>query len=134
MIPYDGHSKHTVTLKRKPIPMGFKVWVLAYEGYINDWLYRSAAEGPEATVEKLVVTTPGYTKHHVTLAPTFQVVYQLMKGLRDRHPQQHYVVFLDNLFTTLELVHALLLLGVAAMGTSRKNVIGFPAFMIKLKA
>ena len=34
-----GRSKEIVNISSKPIPEGFKIWVLANEGYILDWLY-----------------------------------------------------------------------------------------------
>ena len=36
-------------MKAKPIPKGFKIWVMGYDGYIDDWLWHSLKAGPEGT-------------------------------------------------------------------------------------
>lgn len=40
-----GRSHHTVQLPSKPIPVGFKHWVLAYKGYALSWLFHTAHNG-----------------------------------------------------------------------------------------
>jgi hypothetical protein len=34
-------------MKAKPIPEGFKIWTMGYDGYIDDWLWHSLKAGPE---------------------------------------------------------------------------------------
>ena len=34
-----GRASETVNIPTKPIPEGFKIWVLANGGYVLDWLY-----------------------------------------------------------------------------------------------
>jgi hypothetical protein len=43
------------------------------------------------------------------------------------------VVFLDNLFLTVELAHTLLQIGIGVMGTTRKNRDGFPQRFLDAK-
>lgn len=38
MIRYTGRSKETTVVKTKPIPRGFKMWVVAQGGYFLRWL------------------------------------------------------------------------------------------------
>jgi hypothetical protein len=41
MLPFSGRSEDTVKMKNKLIKEGFKVWVLADQGYVYNWLWFS---------------------------------------------------------------------------------------------
>ena len=47
---FMGRAKEIVNIPSKPTPEGFKIWVLANQGYILDWIYhtkgRNRGEGP----------------------------------------------------------------------------------------
>lgn len=48
MVLFTGRAKHTVQMLSKPIPEGYKVWVLGIKkGYIWSWRWYSKADGPE---------------------------------------------------------------------------------------
>ena len=36
-----GRSKDIVNIPSKPTPEGYKIWVLANQGYVLDWLYHT---------------------------------------------------------------------------------------------
>lgn len=133
MVAFTGRSKHVVNLPSKPIPKGFKVWVLgAKHGYTWSWRWHSKVEGPESTDRRRWFDQmPGMPK--TQLAVTYQVPQDLCQELQDRWPGPNYVVFLDNLFLTIELVHTLLKIGFATMGTTRKNRQNFPPRFIAAK-
>ena len=38
MIPYFGHTRHTIKAPHKSIKKGYKFWALADLGYIHNWL------------------------------------------------------------------------------------------------
>ena len=38
---FMGRAKEIVNIPSKPIPEGFKIWVLANKGYVLDWLYHA---------------------------------------------------------------------------------------------
>ena len=42
MVRFTGRSVDTTTLPTKPIPTGYKVWVLAQDGYFLRWLWVSS--------------------------------------------------------------------------------------------
>ena len=46
MIPFNGKSKEIVNLPSKPIPIGFKVWVVAQRGYFLQWIWHERGNGP----------------------------------------------------------------------------------------
>ena len=43
---FMGRSAEIVNIPSKPTPGGFKIWVLANQGYILDWLHHAKGEGP----------------------------------------------------------------------------------------
>jgi hypothetical protein len=84
MIPYRGRSLHKVKLKNKPISEGYKVWVLADNGYAWDWLWHSHQEGPKEilkgglVMKQIVPNGPD----EIRLTLTFALVIRLVQRLR----------------------------------------------------
>ena len=102
MILYRGRSNHTVKIKNKPISEGYKVWVLADQGYICDYMWYSRVTGTEGINKKagLIVDLP-YPHRLVRLASTFATVIRLAQRLRSHDDPvfpRVYCLFLDNLF------------------------------------
>src|SRR5271170_7577495 len=116
MVPYFGHTRHSIKAPHKPIKQGFKIWALGDHGYIYNWLWYSKAEGTEAT------------KPTKTLAETQSLVLNLAKSL----PQPRaYSLYNDNLFNNIPLAQALLELNIGVTGTIRKNASGFPEWLVQ---
>ena len=46
MKRYTGRAKETTTVLTKPIPTGYKIWVLAENGYFLRWVFHSKGTGP----------------------------------------------------------------------------------------
>lgn len=134
MIGFSGRSKHIVNIASKPTSEGYKVWILALkEGYTFSWRWHSRITGPES-----IGKTPRWFPQPdgmppIQLAPTFQVVQILCQELRNKYPDTKYVVFVDNLFTTIGLAHTLLKIDIGIMGTTRKNHANFPQRFIAVK-
>ena len=63
-----------------------------------------------------------------------QVPLVLCQQVRLRHPEQHYLVFLDNLFLNVEVAHCLPEIGFAVMGTTRKNASGVLNCLVEAKS
>ena len=42
---FMGRAKEIVNIPSKPTPEGFKIWVLANEGYVLDWIYHAKGSG-----------------------------------------------------------------------------------------
>ncbi|KFA55407.1 hypothetical protein S40293_10318 [Stachybotrys chartarum IBT 40293] len=93
IVAFIGKSRLTLTITTKPTPTGFKVWVIAQQGYFL-----------------------GGTKR-LALNPTQSVVPFLIHKL----PDASYHVFLDNLFSSPRLFTALREEGHGATGTARVN-------------
>ena len=59
-----------------------------------------------------------------SFALTHQVPKVLCQHVRDFYPEQHFLVFLDNLFFDVRVAHCLLEIGFFDMSTARKNAKG----------
>ena len=131
MVAFRGRSKHTVKVKNKPIDQGFKIWALGFNGYIYTFRFHSGCEGSEG------MNKPRQFEQHelppIQLAPQFQVPIVLCQQVRTLHPEQQYLVFLDNLFLNIHIAHCLLAIGFAVMGTTRKNAAGIPDALLEVK-
>ena len=132
MISFTGRSAHKTLIRNKPIPEGFKVWALGFQGFIHDWLWHSRRDGVEECPRTLKVEEVPYLKE-VMVAPTHLVPINLCRKLRDRNPHTNYVVILDNLFLNVPVAHILLKYDIGCLGTTRKNTEGFPRVLIDAK-
>ncbi|KAK0367501.1 hypothetical protein CLIM01_15142 [Colletotrichum limetticola] len=109
MVRFTGRSLETTTIPTKPIPTGYKIWILAQSGYCVRWLWHvhvPQARPAGAAAGKLALLTP-----------TQQVVTTLISLL----PAATYHVFLDNLFASIRLFRTLRNQQVGASGTCRKD-------------
>ncbi|KAF5541353.1 ac transposable element-derived 4 [Fusarium phyllophilum] len=121
MIPFTGRSKETTVVKNKPTLVGFKVWVIAQQGYFLQWLWHVKASPYKAVIVELPIPKPygkqGKLQTEIPLSNTQSVVVHLLKRL----PIQTYHVFTDNLFSSPHLFRRLRQLGYGATGTARPN-------------
>jgi Transposase IS4 len=136
MVPYQGRTLHTTKMKNKPITEGFKIWVLADNSYLCDWLWHSQREGPES-IPKQGITVNQLTTNNVLqpirLASTFAVIIRLAERLRKLRSTCIFCFYLDNLFLNVSVAQALLALDLCCVGTTRKNAQGIPNWLIDLK-
>ncbi|RKK78108.1 hypothetical protein BFJ71_g16590 [Fusarium oxysporum] len=128
MVPFTGRSKDTTLVKNKPTPVGFKIWVIAQNGFFIRWLWHVKASPYTAVIVELPKKKPaakpqqgkkrkGRPKETVALSNTAGVVIHLVNML----PKQTYHVFMDNLFSSPNLFRALREAGHGATGTARPN-------------
>ena len=108
------------------------MWCLGFRGYIYTFRFHSGIESSEDMVKprRFPQVDP---LPPVILAPTFQVPIILCQHVRNLHPEQQYLVFLDNLFLNIEVAHCLLAISVTVMGTTRKNAVGIPESLLAVK-
>ncbi|KAI8683287.1 Piggybac transposable element-derived protein 4 [Fusarium sp. Ph1] len=125
MIRYTGRSNDTTVVKGKPIPRGFKIWVIAQHGFFIHWFWhitgaQYGAVGVELPPAKRRCTrrTKGDTTDElIPLNSTQSVVVALANTL----PKATYHVFVDNLFSSADLFRSLRMHGHGATGTARAN-------------
>lgn len=116
MVRFTGRSLQTTTIPTKPIPTGFKIWILAQSGYCLRWLWHVHGRGPYGLVPQ-ARPSPGEAGKQAALTPTQRVVTTLVALL----PAAIYHVFLDNLFASIQLFRALRKQRIGASGTCRKD-------------
>ena len=92
---FQGRSYKTTCIPKKPIPIGYKVWVIAQIGYFFQWIQHEngRAKGP------VRVKTPqelGGSKNGKGGNKTAALVPHLLSKL----PPCKYIVYLDNLFVS----------------------------------
>ncbi|RKK10605.1 hypothetical protein BFJ66_g16165 [Fusarium oxysporum f. sp. cepae] len=121
MIPFTGRSKETTLVKNKPTPVGFKVWVIAQQGFFLQWLWHVKPSPYTAVIVNLPTLKPlgkrGKLRTEIPLSNTQSVVVHLVKRLLP----QTYHLFTDNLFSSPQLFRLLRQLGFGATGTARPN-------------
>ena len=111
---FMGRSAEIVNIPSKPTPEGFKIWVLANEGYILDWMYHAKGsnktEGPQDLCD-FWTKDLGFNQ---TQAVVLDLVTQ--EGIARDHS---HIIWLDNLFTSARLLSQLDDEGFGAAGTVR---------------
>ncbi|KFA53217.1 hypothetical protein S40293_10033 [Stachybotrys chartarum IBT 40293] len=133
MIGFEGRAYEKTTVPSKPTPTGFKVWVVAQQGYFLQWIWhtprsvpagiRKLREGSQQGSQQQCSQQQGLQKQGSkrqgsqqgkkrkaaavdtdrALNPTQAVVVSLLSRL----PGAIYHVFLDNLFLSPHLFRAL---------------------------
>ncbi|KAK7434448.1 AC transposable element-derived protein 4 [Colletotrichum acutatum] len=116
MVRFTGRSLETTTIPTKPIPTGYKIWILAQSGCCIRWLWHVHGKGPYALVPQARPAGAAAGKLAL-LTPTQRVVTTLVSLL----PAATYHVFLDNLFASIRLFRTLRKQQVGASGTCRKD-------------
>lgn len=111
MVRFTGRSYATVKLPNMPIPEGYKIWVIAADGYIIQWLYH--------TKEKHGLD-PQWGLEPYNFSKTEAVVLTLAQRFKQTGDFS-YVIWLDNLFTSSRLLLQLKAEGYGAGGTVRKT-------------
>jgi Transposase IS4 len=109
---FTGRSADTVNIPTKPTPIGFKIWVLADQGYVLDFLWHVKGDGKDQGPQGLSNTweKKGFSK---TQSVVLELVTRMPNGGRG------HVVHLDNLFTSSKLLSTLRDYGIGANGTVR---------------
>jgi len=106
MVNFIGRSTNTIRIPGRPIPVGYKILAICYNGYTLHWLYISRVESVVSLIKN-----PNWS-------PTASGVFQLCSML-DTH--RRYVVHMDNTFATIPLFWELQELSIGGVGTRRIN-------------
>ncbi|KAK6221199.1 hypothetical protein QIS74_04928 [Colletotrichum tabaci] len=116
MTRFTGQSQ-TTTIPTKPIPTGFKVWILAQSGYRLLRFWHVHGNGQYGLVPLARPARDNTAAEAARLTPTQRVVTTLLTLL----PTAMYHVFLDNLLASVRLFRALRKQQIGASGTCWKN-------------
>ena len=107
-----GRAHEVVNIPSKLTPEGFKIWVLANQGYVLDWMYHVKGDraGP-IDLDDFWTEDRGFSK---TQAVVLDLVSQ--EGIRKDH---YHIIWLDNLFMSASLLTELKKEGFGGAGTVR---------------
>ena len=111
MSRFTGRAKEKISIPTKPIPTGFKGWVIADQGYFLHWFWHAKGDGPQG-----IGKIPKPLGKNKTAAVISALLNTLPKG-----PPGTYSVTIDNLFTSTKLLTYLSAEGFGARGTARTN-------------
>jgi hypothetical protein len=117
-----GRSHHTFKRPNKLTKQGYKLFVIADQGYILYWIWASRHR---SLVE---------VKKHASLTLTGSMVIQLaQEGLPSQ--RNKYTIYMDNYFSTFPRFNHLRQQGIGACGTTRPNASRklFPRALQELK-
>lgn len=117
---FTGRAREIVIIKSKPTPEGYKIWCLANDGVILNWLFHAKGIGRGPVNLNAHLPYMASTAH---LTPTEQVPVNLVLGVNARgerlfEPGAH-IVWDDNLFNTIPMLEYLRDYGVGGAGTVR---------------
>ncbi|KAF4334764.1 ac transposable element-derived 4 [Fusarium beomiforme] len=141
MIRYPSRSNETTLVKGKQDPLGFKIWVIAQQGFFIRWLWhikeakysavgvehpppKSSRQGRGGRrgsrgrgAAKATGKKPAKEDKPIALNSTQSVVVALANML----PKATYHVFVDDLFSSSDLFRSLRKHGHGGTGTARPN-------------
>lgn len=112
MVRFCGRSAHTIRMKNKPIPEGYKILALCDDGYTYSFLYTSR-----------ICPTVGPERVRGLNETSCSVLHLARKLPYARHS---FNIFMDNYFSNVPLFLELRKLGIGACGTVRTNSSRFP--------
>ncbi|KAF4448031.1 PiggyBac transposable element-derived protein 4 [Fusarium austroafricanum] len=121
MIRYTGRSKDTTLVRNKPTPLGFKVWVIAQEGFFINWMWYIKGSQVSLYGVERQRRKGGKGKNSLDDFELLSNTQRVVVVLCDRLPIQTYHVFLDNLFSSTALFALLRKHSYGATGTARPN-------------
>ena len=112
MIRFSGCSTHTIRIKNKPTPEGYKVFALCDHGYTYTFLPTSRVHQNEEVQKVNGITYTGSVVLHLAL----QLPYW----------KKTFNIFMDNFFSSIPLFSYLRAKNIGACGTVRSNSRKFP--------
>ena len=112
---FIGRAPEIVNILSKPIPEGFKIWVLANKGYILNWLWHARGNGGPVNLDESFTKDGGFLK---TQAIVLNLITQRdLNTNKPLYPPRKHIIWLNNLFISVKLLTQLQELGVGGVGT-----------------
>jgi len=111
---FSGRSAHTVRIKNKPTPEGYKILSLCDAGYTYTFIFTSRIQN-QPEVQQIS-----------NLSKVECEVYHLVSQLPKN---KSFNIYMDNYFTSIKLFQYLHEKNIGACGTVRKNSANFPQIL-----
>lgn len=109
---FTGRTPETVNIPSKPVPIGYKLWVLADAGYVLDFLFHVKGDKKDQGPQQLRTQWK-----ELGFNPTQSVVCELVTRLPSNG--RGHAIWLDNLFTNGPQCRWLRTQGIGCSGTVR---------------
>ena len=109
---FSGRASEIVNIPSKPTPIGFKIWVLAIDGYVLDFMWHACGSKNHDGPQNL---DPQWQK--LGFSATQSVVLTLVRRMENEG--RGHIVWIDNLFTSGRLLKTLRGLEIGGAGTVR---------------
>ena len=111
-----GCTPEIVNIPSKPTPEGFKIWVLANQGYMLDWIWHMKGDnkGP-VDFDTVFTKEEGFTKMQAVILDLLTQHDPITDSIL--YPLGKHIIWLDNLFYSVKLFKWLCGLGIGAAGT-----------------
>ena len=119
MVHFYGQSSYTCKMPNKPIKQGYKIFALAKDGYV--WHFQlSSRQNKIAELEEVsnLILTRFMVLQMVQLLPKFS--------------NSHYIIYMDNYFTSISLFSMFCKENIGAVRTTRLSGTDFPVLLIVL--
>ena len=98
MLRFEGRTSGSTTILGKPIPVGFKIFALADEGYIWNFEFTALGLIEGQGIGSISVSIPG-TRNTTNLSNIQAVVIRLVSRLYSMISKDlSFHLYLDNLF------------------------------------
>ncbi|CAG8819563.1 8437_t:CDS:1, partial [Cetraspora pellucida] len=114
VIRFRGRSEHTVRIKNKPTPEGYKIISLCDSGYTYYFIFTSCIESNSEINSIPNINKIGWLVYHL--------ISQLPKD-------KTFDIYMDNYFTSINLFSYMQQNGYDGCGTIRCNTLKFPIFL-----
>ncbi|CAB4385768.1 unnamed protein product [Rhizophagus irregularis] len=112
IVRFSGRSTHTVRIKNKPIPEGYKILSLCDAGYTYSFIFTSRIQNqPEVQQVPDLSKVGNEVYHFVSQLPT---------------ENKSFNIYMDNYFSSIKLFKYLREKKIGACRTVRKNSANFP--------
>jgi hypothetical protein len=111
IVRFSGRSVHTVRIKNKPTPEGYKILSLCDAGYTYAFFFTSRIHNQPEVQQMLGLSKVGNE--------VFHLASQLPKN-------KSFNIYMDNYFSSIKLFKYLREKKIGACGTVRKNSANFP--------
>ena len=120
MVRFYGRSSDTCKMPNKPIKQGYKIFALADNGYVWHFQLSSRCHGIAELVKDTELTSTG------------SMVLQMAR-LLPKFEDSHFVLYLDNYFTSVPLFSMLYAKNISTVRTTRSSGTKFLALLITLR-
>ena len=117
-----GRALEIVNIPLKPTPKGFKIWVLANQGYVFNQLQHAKGNNKGLVDLDTVFLKEGFSKTQAVVLDFLTQINPLINNERLYLPGKH-VIQLNNLFYSVKLFKQFFTFSIRAAGTVRTTQI-----------